>query len=137
VGQAPDLLVSDTDRARVAAELRTHYESGRLTLEEFQERLDETHAARTETQLRNVLRQLPSAKLPSVNPRDMRWRSLALQYALVNLVAVLVWVFSGENGDFWPKWVFLVTLITFTRRTFRHHRRQLPPPRRTGTPDGS
>jgi Domain of unknown function (DUF1707) len=57
VSRATDLLVSDTDRARVAGELRTHYESGRLTLEEFQERLDEAHTARTESQLEHVLRQ--------------------------------------------------------------------------------
>ena len=75
-----------------------------------------------------MLRQLPTRR-PSVNPRDTRWRSLALQYALVNLVAVLVWVFGGMEGDFWPKWVFLVTLLMFIRRTFgRRHRRALPPP---------
>jgi hypothetical protein len=128
VSQTPDLLVSDADRARVASQLREHYESGRLTLEEFQERLDETHSARTEAQLEQVLRQLPSPKLPSVNPRDTRWRSLALQYALINLIAVLIWVFSGSNGDFWPKWVFVVTLIGFVRRAFGHRHRALPPP---------
>ena len=125
---AEDLLASDADRARVSGELRTHYESGRLTLDEFQERLDETHKARTEGQLEQVLRQLP-AKRPSVSPRDTRWRSLALQYALVNVVAVLIWVFGGANGDFWPKWVFLVTLFMFTRRAFGHrYRRALPRP---------
>jgi Domain of unknown function (DUF1707) len=128
VTQTRDLLASDADRARVATQLREHYESGRLTLEEFQERLDETHQARTEAQLERVLRQLPSPKLPSVNPRDTRWRSLALQYALVNLIAVLIWVFSGGNGDFWPKWVFVVTLIGFVRRAFGHRHRALPPP---------
>jgi hypothetical protein len=125
---AEDLLASDADRARVSGELRTHYESGRLTLDEFQERLDETHEARTEGQLEQVLRQLP-AKRPTVSPRDTRWRSLALQYALVNVVAVLIWVFGGANGDFWPKWVFLVTLFMFTRRAFgRRCRRALPRP---------
>jgi len=129
----PDLLVSDADRARVSGELRGHYEAGRLTLEEFQQRLDEVHAARTEGQLHQVLRQLPPAKLPSVNPRDTRWRSLTLQYSLVNVIAILVWLFGGANGDFWPKWVLLVTLITFTRRAFgHHHHRRLPPPRRPG-----
>ena len=127
--QTPDLLASDADRARVATQLREHYESGRLTLEEFQERLDETHQARTEAQLERVLRQLPSPKLPTVNPRDRRWRSLALQYALVNVIAVLIWVFSGGNGDFWPKWVLVVTLIMFVRRAFGHRHRALPPPR--------
>ena len=130
MAETPDLLVSDRDRARVGQELRTHYESGRLTLDEFQERLDQLHAARTETQLQNVLRQLPT-KRPSVKLRDTRWRSLALQYALVNVVAILIWVFGGRHGDFWPKWVLVVTLVMFLRRTFGHRsrgRRTLPPP---------
>jgi DUF1707 SHOCT-like domain len=127
--EAPDLLVSDRDRARVGDELRSHYEAGRLTLEEFQGRLDELHEARTEGQLAHVLRQLPSVRFPSVSPRDRRWRSLALQYAVVNAIAVLIWLVSGTNGDFWPKWVFVVTLIMFARRTLgRGGRRTLPPP---------
>ena len=126
--RTPDLLASDADRNRVADELRQHYEAGRLTLEEFQERLDETNSARTEAQLDHVLRQLPSAKLPTVSPRDTRWRSLALQYALVNVVCICIWFFGGAHGDFWPKWVLLGTLIGFTRRAFRHHPRGLPPP---------
>ena len=126
--EAPDLLVSDRDRARVGDELRAHYEAGRLTLEEFQGRLDELHEARTESQLADVLRQLPSPRLPTVSPRDRRWRSLALQYAVVNAIAVVIWLAGGE-GAFWPKWVFVVTLILFARRTLgRHGRRALPPP---------
>jgi Domain of unknown function (DUF1707) len=127
LSQVPDLLVSDAERERVADDLRGHYQAGRLTLEEFQQRLDEAHAARTATQLKSALRQLPSARVPTVNPRDTRWRSLALQYALVNVVATLVWLFGGQHGDFWPKWVLLATLIMFTRRTFGR-RRRLPPP---------
>jgi Domain of unknown function (DUF1707) len=126
LSQVPDVLVSDAERERVADDLRGHYQAGRLTLEEFQQRLDEAHAARTATQLKSALRQLPSARVPTVNPRDTRWRSLALQYALVNVVATLVWLFGGQHGDFWPKWVLLATLIMFTRRTFGR-RRRLPP----------
>jgi hypothetical protein len=77
-----------------------------------------------------VLRQLPAAKLPSVHLRDTRWRSLAFQYALVNAIAILVWLFSGANGDFWPKWVLVVTLIQFSRRAFRPHRRDVAENRR-------
>jgi Domain of unknown function (DUF1707) len=137
MAEPPDLLVSDADRTRVAGQLREHYEAGRLTLEEFQERLDETHAARTEGQLRNVLRQLPAAKLPTVKLRDTRWQSLALQYALVNVVTISVWLFTGAHGGFWPKWVLLGTLFMFTRRTIgRSHRRSLPPgPRPPRPPD--
>jgi hypothetical protein len=129
VSQAPDLLVTDADRARVADELRTHYETGRLTLDELQQRLDEAHAARTESQLRHVLRQLPAAKLPSVNPRDRRWRSLAFQYGIVNVVSILIWLFGGAHGDFWPKWVLVATLIMFSRRAFGPRHRSLPPGR--------
>ena len=127
MSQLPDLLVTDADRARVVGELRGHYETGRLTLDELQQRLDEAQAARTESQLQNALRQLPAAKLPSVNPRDTRWRSLAVQYALVNVVSILIWVFSGAHGDFWPKWVLVATLIMFVRRAFRPAHRSLPP----------
>jgi hypothetical protein len=127
--QLPDLLVSDAEREQVTDELRGHYEAGRLTLEEFQQRLDEAHAARTETQLRHVLRQLPSASLPTVKLRDTRWRSLALQYALVNVIALLIWAASDADvHDFWPKWVLVVTLIMFARRAFGHRGRlRLPP----------
>jgi predicted secreted protein len=57
VAQVLDLLVSNDERERVADDLRGHYEAGRLTLDEFQQRLDETHAARTEGQLTHALRQ--------------------------------------------------------------------------------
>jgi hypothetical protein len=131
VAEPPDLLVSDRDRARVGEDLRTHYEAGRLTLDEFQGRLDELHGARTESQLESVLRQLPPARLPSVNPRDRRWRSLALQYAIVNVIAISIWLATGADGEFWPRWVLIVTLIMFMRRTFGHrHHRALPRPPR-------
>lgn len=120
MAQSPDLLVSDADRASAAQQLRTHYESGRLTLDEFEDRLSRANAARTESDLRVVFDQLPSAKLPMLRPRDTRWRSLATQYALINVVAVLVWLFSGAHGDFWPRWVLVATLIMFIRRVFRH-----------------
>ena len=127
MSELPDLLASDADRARVSAQLREHYEAGRLTLEELQERLDEAHAARTEGQLGNVLRQLPAAKLPTVKLRDTRWQSLALQYALVNVLTICIWLFSGAHGGFWPKWVLLGTLFMFMRRTAgRSRRRSLP-----------
>lgn len=124
-----DLLVSDVERAHAVNELRRHYDTGRLTLEELEERLAQAQSARTEAQLRDALRQLPPSALPSVNRRDTRWRSLASQYALVNVIAILIWLFSGAEGDFWPKWVLVVTLILFTRRAFRPRHRTLPPPR--------
>ena len=43
----PGIRASDEDRGRAAAALGEHYAAGRLTLEEFQERLDKVYAAAT------------------------------------------------------------------------------------------
>jgi hypothetical protein len=117
-----DLLVADADRARAANELRESYDSGRLTVDEFESRLGEVNQARTAGELDNAFRQLPrKAPSASLRPRDVRWRSLALQYGVVNVIAVLVWA-AGGGGDFWPKWVLVVTLALFLRRAARHAR---------------
>jgi len=112
-----DLLVGDAERTSAATALRHHYEAGRLTLEEFEGRLDEVNAARTESDLGEAMRQLPSdSPLPSLNPRDRRWSSLVLQYVALNAIAVVVWLASDAQSDFWPKWVFVATAILFVRR---------------------
>ena len=132
MSESVDLLVGDTERAAAVAELRRHYDAGRLTLEEFEERLGAVHGARAESDLRAAFHRLPDAKRPTLSPRDRRWRSLAVQYALVNVVALLVWLFTGAAAqNFWPKWVFLTTLIVFVRRALgrggRGDRPALPP----------
>jgi hypothetical protein len=117
-----DTLVADADRSRAASELREHYDSGRLTVDEFESRLGEVHHARTAGDLEQAFRQLPR-KEPAVSlrPRDVRWRSLAIQYGVLNVIAILVWA-AGGGGDFWPKWVLVVTLALFLRRVARRAR---------------
>jgi hypothetical protein len=129
VAESLDILVADSDRATAADEIREHYDSGRLTLDEFESRLAEVHSARTRGDLEHALRQLPRREPPaSLRVRDRRWGSLALQYALVNLVCILVWALSGAHGDFWPKWVLLGTLVMYLRRLGRRSRRRALPP---------
>lgn len=129
-----DLLVGDAERTDAASSLRTHYEAGRLTLEELESRLDQVNAARTAADLKTALRQLPEKSLPTLSPRDRRWSSLVLQYVALNAIALLVWLASGAQGDFWPKWVFVATAILFVRRAVglphepRRLARRLPPP---------
>jgi hypothetical protein len=48
------------EREAVAAELREHYASGRLTLDELNERLDKTFAAKTRGDLDELMRDLPA-----------------------------------------------------------------------------
>lgn len=125
-----DTLASDAERGAAEAELRRHHDAGRLTLDEFGDRLAEVHGARTRGDIERALRQLPrSEPAASLRPRDRRWSSLVLQYALVNAVCILVWLFSGAQvHDFWPRWVLIGTLVMYLRRLGRRSRRpELPP----------
>ncbi|MFH8573442.1 DUF1707 domain-containing protein [Streptomyces sp. NPDC017993] len=57
----PELRASDTDRERVAEILRDAVAEGRLAMEEFQERLEATYAARTYGELEPITADLPAA----------------------------------------------------------------------------
>lgn len=132
MAESLDTLVADADRTAAADEMRQHYDSGRLTLDEFESRLAEVNTARTRGDLEHAFRQLPRTEPPvSLRPRDRRWNSLALQYLLINLVCIAVWALSGSHGGFWPKWVLLGTLFMYFRRlgyrSARSSRRRLPP----------
>jgi DUF1707 SHOCT-like domain len=117
-----DTLVADADRERAATELREHYDSGRLTVDEFESRLGEVHKSRTAGDLEHAFRQLPrKAPAATLRPRDVRWRSLALQYGVVNVICIAVWA-AGGGGDFWPKWVLVGTLALYLRRVARRAR---------------
>jgi hypothetical protein len=60
-----NVRVGDADRDAVATQLREHYADGRLTLEELNERLDQTFAAKTKADLNTVMRDLPQAPQPT------------------------------------------------------------------------
>jgi hypothetical protein len=66
-----NVRVGDADREAVAAQLREHYADGRLTLEELNERIDQTFAAKTKADLNTVMRDLPQAS----------WSGTGLPYA--------------------------------------------------------
>ncbi|WP_353942827.1 DUF1707 domain-containing protein [Streptomyces sp. HUAS MG91] len=60
-----DLRASDADREQVAERLRDALAEGRLDMEEFGERLEETYKARTYRELLPVTRDLPGAAAPT------------------------------------------------------------------------
>jgi hypothetical protein len=60
-----NVRVGDADREAVAAQLREHYADGRLTLEELNERIDQTFAAKTKADLNTVMRDLPQVAQPT------------------------------------------------------------------------
>ncbi|MGD0686563.1 MAG: DUF1707 domain-containing protein [Streptosporangiaceae bacterium] len=59
----PRIRASDEDRDRAATLLREHHAVGRLTAEEFSERLDKVYAARTMGDLDELLADLPGIDL--------------------------------------------------------------------------
>jgi hypothetical protein len=62
------LLVSDQEREYTVELLRRHLLSGRLTTEEFEERVDEAWRARFASELWQALRALPPEPSPVVPP---------------------------------------------------------------------
>jgi hypothetical protein len=71
------LRVGDAEREAVAAELREHYAQGRLSMDDFNERLDAAYAARTRGDLDKLISDLPHANpagtpLPAPPPGSLR-----------------------------------------------------------------
>src|ERR1700753_1190670 len=67
----PRVRASDADRERTAALLREHHAVGRLTPEEFNERVDQAFAAKTLGDLEALLADLPAidrSHLPAAGP---------------------------------------------------------------------
>jgi hypothetical protein len=58
--RTPAVRASDAERDQTAAVLRTHVVDGRLTLEEFAQRLDAVYGARTRDDLEALTRDLPA-----------------------------------------------------------------------------
>jgi DUF1707 SHOCT-like domain len=70
----PSLRIGDREREATAAELREHFAHGRLTLEEFNQRLDAVFGAKTQRDLSRITADLPhvrtgGAPLPSARTR--------------------------------------------------------------------
>jgi hypothetical protein len=67
VSDVPAVRASDADRERTITLLRDHAAEGRLTLEEFDERMESALAAKTHDELEALTRDLPAA--PAEAPR--------------------------------------------------------------------
>jgi hypothetical protein len=92
---APEQRASDEDRQRVVRDLERHTAAGRLTLDEYAERVDRALASRTHGQLAEVTADLPA--VPETEPGQAhagtaRQLGVAFLVALAGLVIVLVLV---------------------------------------------
>ena len=68
----PRIRASDTDRDRVATLLREHHAAGRLTAEEFHERMDRALEARTLGELDELMTDLPAIDLYQLPDASLR-----------------------------------------------------------------
>ncbi len=120
----PNIRASDADRDRVATLLREHHAAGRLTAQEFSDRLDRAFDGRTVGDLDELLSDLPAIdiyRLPDSQltrqPRQVTrpparrggrrsagWRAAWGSWFTVTLVLFVVWILSG-GGYVWPLWV--------------------------------
>ncbi len=76
---ASGLRIGDADREAAAAALREHYAEGRLTLDEFQHRLELVFAAKTDRDVAAITRDLPIAAPALAWPRNAGGRGHAGQ----------------------------------------------------------
>jgi hypothetical protein len=120
------LRVADADRERVIEELREHMLAGRLTPEEFEERLGSAYGATTRGDLDALgldLPTSPAAVQRSLAERRGHLRRRLLQEAggsaSISVVCVAVWLASGASGSFWPIWVIVFTLLPLLRDGWR------------------
>jgi hypothetical protein len=94
----PSLRIGDAEREAVAAELREHYAHGRLTLEEFNQRLDAAFAAKTQGDLSRITRDLPHVRSGGAPLPSARTRSGPLLASGPSAGAVVGWPTSDWTG---------------------------------------
>jgi hypothetical protein len=146
----PRIRASDADRDRTAALLREHHAAGRLTMEEFNERMDAALNAKTLTELDDLLADLPvidlyrlpheslrrPADLPasSLVPKDPDGTTSPVRFspgtvamgawAVVSGALIAIWAVAAVVGvGTWLPWWLLVVIPwvwVMIRRAQRH-----------------
>jgi hypothetical protein len=96
------LRASDAEREQVIEDLRQHAADGRLTMDEFEQRVAEALAATTRGDLEPVLRELPALeRAPQSRPRARRQVRLPSGRAVLIAAAVVFAVIMTLQGMWW------------------------------------
>jgi hypothetical protein len=85
-----DIRASDEDRQRVVTALERHTGAGRLTLDEFAERVEAAAGARTLDELAAVVRDLPAEAPAESGPRRDFLLVLAVAIATLILLGLFI-----------------------------------------------
>jgi Domain of unknown function (DUF1707) len=144
------MRASDADRDAAADQLRDAHAEGRLTLEEFEQRLDRTLSAKTLGELAAVTQDLP-ARNTSIAASRTSLRAPATSYAGRGhfrawtawgtgvVVCVAIWgasvIDGGGHQPFWPIWVIVPGGALLLRRTLLGGHARERPGRKDGERD--
>jgi hypothetical protein len=106
---------SDAERDAAADRLRTAAAEGRLDPDELDERVGQVYSARTRGELAALTSDLPEPAAAPAAP-EPAWKAEAVRqrlagFIIANVVCNGVWLATGADGDWWPKWVLLGTGI--------------------------
>ena len=141
VPYGPGMRASDGDREKIATRLRDAHAEGRLSIEEFHDRIDALYQAQTYGEIEPLVRDIPvmrthqtpeivKAAAPGPTPQNqgkaMRvlWTIWACAVSLNIMIWLLVSLGNGEAEYFWPIWVAgpwgaVLLTITLIRRAAR------------------
>jgi len=125
------MRASDSDRDAVVSDLSEHFQAGRLTAAEFDQRTERALAARTWGELRELLTDLPATRpvpaTPAATSSSARTRPSRVRFtppavtavaAIAITAAVLVNVTHGRLGFLW----LLLSVLFVARRLICHPR---------------
>ena len=136
-----EVRIGEPERTVAVAELRQHCSEGRLSIDEFDDRVGEVYDARTEADLVRALRDLPEpAPLVSQVPApvtahdggcpgkaERSFGAHLTTYVLVMALLIGIWALTTPFGYFWPEWPMLgwgigVVAHAAGASKHRHHR---------------
>ncbi|MDV7989622.1 DUF1707 domain-containing protein [Rhodococcus sp. IEGM 1374] len=110
----PDLRVSNGEREDAATTLGVAMSEGRLTLVEYEQRLDAVWASTTRGDLAEVMHDLPGVELPGTKDVDRsrsEWREYLDEWrwwlggaVVMNGIWAVQWISDGEPNNYWPLW---------------------------------
>ena len=142
-----DLRVSDADRDRALGELSEHFQAGRLTLEEFDERSGQALGAKTARELASLFTDLPRSQaataatgnavaVPGARPNLTAARVIVAAAAITAIAIVLsVLARTGlahhvgiAHRGFGLPLPFFVLIFIVARLAWRRERRRGTPP---------
>jgi hypothetical protein len=129
VSDAAGIRVCDAEREQAADALREHYAAGRLSTEEFSERLDLAYQANTVQDLEGSRHDLPDLPLsPAARRAELQRRQSELRGQLLQraggalspfVVCTLIWAATGASGGFWPVWTLIFPVVFLSRNIWR------------------